>query len=338
MTTGPIAIDLCCPRHGSRLQAAGEGTSLRCDDGCSFPVANGIPRIVESERYASAFGWQWNKFRRTQLDSHTGTTVSQDRLTRCLGGNLSVVRGRSVLEAGCGAGRFTEVLLGAGAEILACDLSSAIDANALNVTERGPRDGDGHVSFCQASIDALPVARESFDWVICLGVVQHTPDPAATIRSLAACVKPGGRLVIDHYSLGHDYPLPRRIMRRLMLALPSAWASPAALAVSRMLARLHAPTWQQRTIPLRLRQVLRPLSPLVDYYDSYPQLSREILMEWCVLDTHDAVTDVYKHLRSVEQVADDVRAAGLTILRAAPGGNGVEVIAQRPGAAAGGVA
>lgn len=336
MTATTVRPDLCCPRHGTGLQAADGGKVLRCDGGCSFPVENGIPRFVDSERYASAFGLQWNRFRKTQLDSHTGTTVSRDRLERCLGGDLSVVRGRSVLEAGCGAGRFTEVLLGAGAEILACDLSSAIDANARNVAERGWMPADGSVSFCQASIDALPVAKESFDWVICLGVVQHTPNPAATIRSLAACVKPGGRLVIDHYSLGHDYPLPRRIMRSLMLALPSRWASPAAIAISKGLARLHALTWQQRTIPLRLRQVLRPVSPLVDYYDSYPQLPRQILLEWCVLDTHDAVTDVYKHLRSVEQVAADVRAAGLEIVRAAPGGNGVEVIAQRPLPASGG--
>ena len=111
-----------------------------------------MPRFVASDDYAAAFGWQWTHFQKSQLDSYTGTTISRDRLTRCLGGSLSIVRGKAVLEAGCGAGRFTEILIESGARVVAADLSSAVDANYANC-------GAATDYFVwQADIRRLPVA------------------------------------------------------------------------------------------------------------------------------------------------------------------------------------
>ncbi|PJF37881.1 MAG: class I SAM-dependent methyltransferase, partial [Phototrophicales bacterium] len=117
------------------------------------------------DNYASSFGIQWNHYRLTQLDSHTGTTLSRDRLVRCLGGSLDVVKGKRVLEAGCGAGRFTELLLEAGAELVSIDLSSAVEANYENFKDKP------NYFVAQASILDLPFAQEQFDIVICLGVI-----------------------------------------------------------------------------------------------------------------------------------------------------------------------
>src|SRR5256885_13320436 len=111
-----VPPELQCEAHMQRLTASNgdklqNSDALVCSQGCRVPIVGGIPRFVGTENYATAFGLQWNAFRKTQLDSYTGTTISRDRLTRCLGGSLDIVRGKSVLEAGCGAGRFTEVLL-----------------------------------------------------------------------------------------------------------------------------------------------------------------------------------------------------------------------------------
>ena len=76
------------------------------------------------------------------------------------------------------------------------------------------------------------------------------------------------------------------------------------------------------------------VSPLVDYYDSYPELRSGMLAEWAILDTHDTLTDRYKHLRSLEDVVAAVEATGLEVVEARYSGNGVEVRAVR--AAAGG--
>ncbi|HEX6049021.1 MAG TPA: class I SAM-dependent methyltransferase, partial [Gemmatimonadaceae bacterium] len=217
-----VPPELRCRPHGAPLEPSGGvvdrrdlrfAEALRCLAGCRVPIVRGIPRFVESDGYAAAFGWQWMQFRRSQLDSYTTTTISRDRLARCLGGSLDAVRGKTVLEAGCGAGRFTEILLAAGARVVAADLSSAVDANYANC---------GHAKqyfVCQADIRALPVAPHSFDAVVCLGVIQHTPAPEETIAALAGYVKPGGLLAIDHYS--REYPITpvRRLLRDVILRL-----------------------------------------------------------------------------------------------------------------------
>ncbi|HEX4950044.1 MAG TPA: class I SAM-dependent methyltransferase, partial [Blastocatellia bacterium] len=76
--------------------------------GITYPIRNGIPRFVTTDNYAAAFGLQWLKFAQTQLDSYTGAPLSEMRLERCLGEPLSNLQGKNVLEAGSGAGRFTE--------------------------------------------------------------------------------------------------------------------------------------------------------------------------------------------------------------------------------------
>ncbi|MDT7604822.1 MAG: hypothetical protein QOF61_2819 [Acidobacteriota bacterium] len=326
--------ELRCADHAEPLTANGSRgrtdnvCEIVCPRGCRFPVVKNIPRFVGLENYASGFGLQWNTFRKTQLDSYTGTTISRDRLARCLGGSLEIVRDQSVLEVGCGAGRFTELLLAAGGRVFACDLSPAVEANYENC-------GDSPNYFvCQADARRLPVALHSFDFVVCLGVIQHTPDPEETIRALAKYVKPGGMLVIDHYAHNYALTLPRVVARRLLLRLPPRQSKRAALALSRVLLSLHRLTWNGARGARRLRPHLQRFSPLVDYYDVYPQLGEQLLAEWALLDTHDTLTDRYKHLRSAQQIERCLRACGLGDLEVSYGGNGVEARARMPAAKA----
>jgi SAM-dependent methyltransferase len=286
------------------------------------PVVRGIPRFVASDDYAAAFGWQWKRFRRSQLDSYSGTTISRDRLTRCLGGSLEVVRGKAVLEAGCGAGRFTEILLEAGARVVAADLSSAVEANYAN------RRGSGGYFVCQADVRELPVAPRSFDVVVCLGVVQHTPNPEETIAALAGYVKPGGLLAIDHYSREYPATWSRRALRAVLLRLPHGRARDVALGMTRALLPVHRALWHRRRGFGRLRRYLARLSPVVDYYDAYPELGPDLLAEWALLDTHDTLTDYYKHFREPEDIRATLLALGLRDVTVCRGGNGVEARAR----------
>ncbi|HEX9707019.1 MAG TPA: methyltransferase domain-containing protein, partial [Steroidobacteraceae bacterium] len=129
---------LVCPVDQQALVADAAGRSLACPDGHAFPVRENIPRFVPSgQNYADAFGEQWHQYRRTQLDSYTRTTYSRDRLRRCFGEalwqRLQQPVQLQILEAGCGAGRFTEVLLATpAAAVTSTDLSSAVEPNRVN--------------------------------------------------------------------------------------------------------------------------------------------------------------------------------------------------------------
>jgi len=314
--------ELRCVEHA--LPLVKEEDALVCERGCRVLIVRDIPRFVASSAYATGFGLQWNQFRKTQLDSYTHTTISRERLTQALGGKLEILKGKAVLEVGCGAGRFTEVLLAAGARVVACDLSSAVEANYANC-------GDQPNYFvCQADVRALPVALKSFDFVVCLGVIQHTPSPEETIAALARFICPGGMLVIDHYAPDYPTTISRRWLRSLLLRLPPATAKSLALSLSKTLLPLHKLGWSQKRGFWRVRQQLQKFSPLVDYYDVYPQLGKKILADWSLLDTHDTLTDYYKHLRTVQQIEECMRSCGLVDITAYYGGNGVEARAKSP--------
>jgi 2-polyprenyl-3-methyl-5-hydroxy-6-metoxy-1,4-benzoquinol methylase len=314
--------ELRCVEHQQQLTE--HASELKCESGCRVPVVRGIPRFVSAENYAAGFGLQWNTFGKTQLDSHTGLTISRDRLAAALGGSLEVLRGKSVLEVGCGAGRFTEVMLAAGACVFAFDLSTAVEANFENC-QHWP-----DYFVCQADLRYAPVEPHSFDFVVCLGVIQHTPSPEETIAALAGYVRPGGELVIDHYAREYPRNFAQRNLRRLLIRLPPRVAKPAALGLAQFLLPLHKLTWSERRGVWRLRSLLRRVSPLIDYYDAYPQLGKQRLAEWSMLDTHDTLTDYYKHLRTTQQIEECMRSCGLIDITAYYGGNGVEARAKHP--------
>jgi len=141
------------------------------------PAMRPIPSFVPSDDYAANFGAQWNRFLKTQLDSYTGLPISRDRLRRCLGEELwPQLRGKVILECGCGAGRFTEVLLAEGAKVMSVDLSVAVDANARNCPI-----SENH-RIAKADLTRLPFAPRQFDVVICIGVIQHTRIPRRPSR------------------------------------------------------------------------------------------------------------------------------------------------------------
>jgi ubiquinone/menaquinone biosynthesis C-methylase UbiE/uncharacterized protein YbaR (Trm112 family) len=322
-------FDYVCPEHGGPLvfTAKEGGGSLYCEKGCCFPVIRDIPRFVPNDLYASSFGLQWNTFRKTQLDSYTGAAISEGRLARILGG-LDWLKGKRVLEAGCGAGRFSEVLLKVIEKgmLQSFDISCAVDAAKENC-----KDFSGH-QICQADILSMPFRPESFDAVICIGVIQHTPDPEKTIAALSRMVVPGGHLFIDHYAPGYPMSLSRRALRRFLLTRNPEYSMRFCTRLRDVFWPLHVKlhTVRNKRIWRKLYSLLLKISPLVDYQDAYPRLSQPVLREWALLDMHDLLTDVYKHLRTTEQIAQTFIALGLETERCEYAGNGVEAAARKP--------
>lgn len=291
--------------------------SLRCANcQATYPVRDGIARFVPADNYSGSFGLQWNRHRRTQLDSAVGKPISENRLRQATGWEREL-RGQRIMEAGSGAGRFTEVLCRTGAEVFSFDYSSAVEANRHN------NGAQSNLRLFQADIFGIPLREAWFDHVLCLGVLQHTPDPEQAFMSLARHVKPGGDLVIDVYrrslaaALQWKYllrPITRRMAPARLYGIVEALAPP-----------LVAPTrWLRRMAG----RVGARLSPIVEY--SHLGLTPEQNVHWAVLDTFDMYSPAY----DLPQTADTVRrwfgAVGFQQVEVFNGLNGVVGRGRRP--------
>lgn len=318
----------CCPRcrapeldlrekspRGERDEIA-EGLLVcgRCS--ASFRILGGIPRFVPDEEYAGSFGFQWNRFRKTQLDSHTGLPLSSDRLFQGTQWPRSM-KGSLILEAGSGAGRFTEVLLRTGATVFSFDLSSAVEANAKN---------NGHMSnlnLFQGSIYEIPLREGTFDKVFCMGVLQHTPDPERSFLSLVRFLKPGGEIAIDVYArnlksiLCWKYVL-RPLTTRMRKDRLYRWVERAVgifLPTAILLRRIGG-RWGAR------------LMPILQY--SHWGLPLELNRQWAVLDTFDMYSPAHDHPRSLVEVRRWFESAGLENAVVRYGPNGIVARGWKP--------
>lgn len=306
-----------CPRCGAgglSLDPAGDPEVLQGRITCpsceaAYDVEGGVPRFVDRSSYADSFGMQWTIHQKTQLDSHTGRSVSRDRLF-AVSGWAQDLSGQLILEAGSGAGRFTEVLAATGATVLTFDLSAAVEANYAN-NGAHPR-----VHVFQADIYGLPVRQAAFDKVLCLGVLQHTPDPERSFRSLISHLKPGGEIVFDVY--------PRRLRTLLQakyLLRPITRRMDQARLyriVSRLVPPLIAPT---AFLKSKLGRLGARLSPILEY--SHLRLPPDLNRAWAILDTFDMYAPAHDHPQSLRMVTRWFESSGFTDFRADYGPNGI---------------
>lgn len=277
---------LRCPTSGEPLVIESDqaqspsveaGTLVTTSGRNRYPIVNGIPRFVPRSNYADNFGMQWNKFRQTQLDSFSGHPISADRFWRATNWRPEDMRGQWVLDAGCGAGRFAEVALSSGANVVAVDLSNAVDAARANLKQHE------RLHLVQASIYDLPFVAGSFAFVYSLGVLQHTPDVARAFAALPPLLRPGGSLAVDYYekswksALHLKYwarPVTKRLpTQKLFSALEVA--VPMMLPISGAIG----------AIPV-VGRLLKRIVPVADYRGEIP-LSATQHREWALLDTFD---------------------------------------------------
>jgi SAM-dependent methyltransferase len=311
------------PETGDVLTLSGE--ALQSKFGTKYQIQRGVPRFVDPINYSKDFGDQWNMFPKTQLDSFTGSSISESRLKRCLKINLEDLKGNLILEAGSGAGRFTEILLKYGSIVHSFDYSSAVDANFLN---NGSHE---NLTLVQADIRKIPFPKKSYDYVICLGVLQHTPSPEESIKSLWQMVRPGGILVIDHYEWQWRTVLPfggsrAPFTRQLVLLLPRKYRFKFIKKLTDFWFPLQ---WKFKDSSL-IRRLLIKFSPVAFHYPYVKLLNRNAYYEWALLDTHDATTDYYQHLRTSKQIKsflESLNAIEVVVTRA---GNGVEAFCKKP--------
>lgn len=302
---------VCCPRCRGQLQLSRENELLDDDvvqgelhcSHCltSYPIVASVPRFVPAENYAGSFGFQWNRFPRTQLDSHSGAPITRERFFQQSNWSPQEMRGKRVLDVGCGSGRFAEVAATSGAHVVAVDYSSAVDACRANLA------GNGRVEVVQADLYQLPFREASFDYVYCFGVLQHTPDVERSFRCLLSPLRRGGFLAVDVYPrLWYNILWPKYWLRPITKHIPKERlfrlverSVPLLLPISRLLGR----------VPVVGRK-LRWLVPVANYEGIHP-LTEAQLREWSVLDTFDMLSPAHDHPQSAATLKAWLDDAGL---------------------------
>lgn len=251
---------------------------LRCTNGHTFPITRGVPRFVGDDAYTSSFSYEWTRFRKTQLDSFTGRTDTKDRLQASLNFPLEQLEGKLVLDAGCGMGRFAEVVHRYGGQYVGLDYSFAVDAAYANC---GQFNG---VHFVQGDIFQPPFEEESFDLVMSLGVLHHTPSPHDAFGRLTRLVKPGGHLSVTVYDAGNKvYVANSRFWRRFTTRMPKR--------LLHVLSHAAGPLYYLWTLPV-LGGLLRSMA--------FISLERD--WRWRVLDTFDWYSPRYQSWHTHHEV------------------------------------
>lgn len=103
----------------------------------------------------------------------------------------ATVSGKKVLDVGCGGGLLSEAMAARGATVTGIDLSEkALGVARLHLLESGRSVDYRHVS----AEDLATLEAGTYDVVTCMEMLEHVPNPASTIASCAALVKPGGHV------------------------------------------------------------------------------------------------------------------------------------------------
>jgi SAM-dependent methyltransferase/uncharacterized protein YbaR (Trm112 family) len=251
--------------------------ALRCSCGLSYPIYNGIPRLIvpgelrpgrpdvddaqQEDRRAgckdgsgdnkaqiqSAFGYKWKRQKWWGLEGETAA-VFKEWLFEKYGWrgneeyNAFMSGKETCLDAGCGLGRETVRMARAndGALCIGIDLSASVDEAA----EYARREGLKNVFFIQADLMAPPIKSGTIDFIISEGVLHHTPDTKKAFISLVPLLSKSGEIGVYVYRLkaplreyADDY------VRQRVSALPpdEAWVEMESLTkVGKILADVNA--------------------------------------------------------------------------------------------------
>lgn len=263
----------------------------------SYPVVRGIPRFAgyeEGGAYASSFGYQWNRWKRVQFEAENAGRPMEGHTRRmweriCAGAGL--VKGTVVAEFGCGPGRFLDVVRSKGGRAIGLDLSSAVEAAAENFRD------DPNVLICQADALRPPLRAGALDGAYSIGVLHHTPAPAAGVAAMAKSVRPGGWIAACVYPKGSYYDSPLvRLYRAVFKALVPVMGHYPPLAYSYFAAWVLNPVSRIPVAGLPFK-VLFPFARIPDW-------------RWSLLDTFDSVTPTHQSSHETREVFDWFRSAG----------------------------
>lgn len=228
-----------------------------------------------------SFGFEWTEYRRFGWDDDEydlrregGVFLRKSLL------EPEDIRGRLVLDAGCGNGRYSYLASEHGGRVIGVDLSEAVDAAAENT------EGCEDIQVVQGDIFRLPFAPGTFDVIFSIGVLMHTGDARLAVRRLRPLLTEGGSLTVHLYGKGN--PVYELIDRGLRW-----WTTRRSLAeLERLTARAYR--LQRALALLRLDRIVNRFVRL----DPHPH---------CIFDWYAAPIATHHDYPEVRAWFDDLR-------------------------------
>lgn len=188
----------------------------------SAPVINTLP---DASQTRGSFDFQWDSIPlgRWSLDHPEFRKEATDYVLQFTGLPESWFTGKSVIDVGCGAGRYSWAMSKLGANVLSVDQS----AHGLEKTAEVCREFPGHRTKQVDLLKPLDL-DETFDMVWSFGVLHHTGDTYGAFCRVAPLVRPGGYLFLmlygeprldqpDDFAEVAEYDLWRRRTRNMTL-------------------------------------------------------------------------------------------------------------------------
>ncbi len=105
------------------------------------------------------------------------------------------LRGKKVLEIGCGMGTHAQMLAQTGADVIAVDLTT----QATRMTQRRLALYHTPGTICQTDAESLPFPNRSFDFVWSWGVIHHSRNTEQCVREINRVLRPHGRIMLMVY-------------------------------------------------------------------------------------------------------------------------------------------
>jgi 2-polyprenyl-6-hydroxyphenyl methylase/3-demethylubiquinone-9 3-methyltransferase len=104
---------------------------------------------------------------------------------------IAALRGKRIVDVGCGGGILTEAMAARGAHVTGIDLAEKpLKVAQLHLLESGLE-----VDYRLLAAEALALeSPRGFGVVTCMELLEHVPDPAATVRACADLAEPGGKV------------------------------------------------------------------------------------------------------------------------------------------------
>lgn len=225
---GKLKTDFLQRRHAFYTQWAGQ-----LPEQAKTEWQQAIAAIEDFDKFekhlaktGASFAWEWkhiyreNSFEKQNFLHFLSPYISEEG-----------IRGKTVLDVGCGSGRFTKQALACGAAMaIGSDLGESVEV-AYEMTK-----GFDNALIVQADVYAMPFPPV-FDIVYSIGVLHHLPQPQEGFNQLKAFTKSGGLVAIWVYNRRHNkraiyvYEPIRSVVKLLPKPAVLALSYPPALVV-----------------------------------------------------------------------------------------------------------